>query len=109
MTKDESKTHLGEMGSSCRKVKHDEQWNRVCRCEHEQKLSHRSRRNVLSESEFCCDSKSGTEAAVNTLNVLVDDLSSCDGQTHAEEECGLGLYRPRSANSSKGDSPILLI
>jgi hypothetical protein len=24
----------------------------------------------------------------------VEDLSLCDGQTHAEEECALGLYRP---------------
>jgi hypothetical protein len=33
-------------------------------------------------------------AAENLSNVLVDDLSPCDGQTHAEEEGGLGLYRP---------------
>ena len=48
----------------------------------------------ISESEFYCDSESGTAAAVDSSKVLVDDLSPCDGQTHAEEECGLGLYRP---------------
>ncbi len=46
------------------------------------------------ESEFYCDSGSGTVGAVNPSNVLVEDLSPCDGQTHAEEECALGLYQP---------------
>ena len=35
---------------------------------------------------------SGTAAAVNPLNVFVDDLPPCDGQTHAEKECPLSFY-----------------
>jgi hypothetical protein len=31
---------------------------------------------------------------VNPSNELVDDFSPCEGQTHAEKECSLGLYRP---------------
>jgi hypothetical protein len=55
---------------------------------------HLTRIRRIRESEFYCDSELGTAGAVNPSNVFADDLSSCDCHTHAEEECGLGLYLP---------------
>jgi hypothetical protein len=58
--------------------------------------------SLLDPFEALRDSELGTAGAVNPSNVLVDDFSSCDGQTHAEEECSLGLYRPEIRRLFKG-------
>lgn len=60
----------------------------------------------ISKFEFYCNSGSGTAGAINPSNVLVDDLSPCDGQTHAEEECAMGLYRPKVWSRFAGRDPF---
>ena len=62
--------------------------------------------SLLDPFEALRVSELGTAAEVNPSNVLVDDLSPCDGQTHAEEECGLGLYRCKVRSRFTGRDPF---